>query len=59
MELKDKLNTEIYLVEHGVLLSKDDREYECYSQVYDKKNGYYDEFIGCCIGISLLCDKSL
>lgn len=44
MELKDKLNVEVYLVEHGVLLSKDDKEYEYYSKVYDEKNGYYDYY---------------
>lgn len=27
----------------GVLLTKDDEEFECYSQVYDHKYGYYDE----------------
>ena len=44
MELKDKLNTEVYLVEHGILLSKDDKEYDFYSNAYDKKNGYYDYY---------------
>ena len=33
----------IYLVECGVLLDKAHKEYEYYSQVYDKKHGFYDE----------------
>ncbi len=38
----------VYQVEVGVLLSKDDPEYESYSQVWDHKNAYYDEdFIFC------------
>lgn len=32
-----------YLVDVGVLLSKDDREFEYYAVVYDKLHGYYDE----------------
>lgn len=32
-----------YLVEVGVLLDKEDAEFECYNHVYDKKHGYYDE----------------
>ena len=31
-----------YLVDIGILLSEDDREFENYSIVYDKKYGYYD-----------------
>lgn len=32
-----------YLVEVGVLLTKEDKEFECYNHVYDKKHGYFDE----------------
>lgn len=34
-----------YKVECGVLLNLDHDEFECYSNVYDKKNAYYDEEI--------------
>lgn len=34
---------EIYLVECGVLLSKEHDEYKFYCGVYDKKHGFYDE----------------
>lgn len=43
MTLKQKLNTKVYSLETGVLLDKNDREYESYSNVYDKQNAYYDE----------------
>lgn len=33
----------LYKVEVGVLLPKTHKEYEDYSQVYDKKHAYYDE----------------
>lgn len=33
----------LYKVELGVLLKKDNHDYESYSQVYDKQHGYYDE----------------
>lgn len=33
----------IYQVEVGILLDKNDIEYDCYSNVWDHKNGYYDE----------------
>ena len=33
----------LYKVELGVLLKKDNNDYESYSQVYDKQHGYYDE----------------
>lgn len=33
----------LYKVEVGVLLDKDNTDYECYNSVYDKKNAYYDE----------------
>ena len=33
----------VYLVECGVLMNKDEKEYEFYSGVYDKKHGFYDE----------------
>ena len=32
-----------YLVDVGVLLSDDDKEYDNYAIVYDKCHGYYDE----------------
>ena len=32
-----------YLVDVGVLLTKEDEEFDCYSCVYDHKYGYYDE----------------
>ncbi|MEE1255979.1 MAG: hypothetical protein UHN47_05650 [Lachnospiraceae bacterium] len=32
-----------YLLDEGVLLTKEDAEYEAYATVYDKKYGYYDE----------------
>ena len=35
---------ECYMLEVGVLLKKEDEEFEKYSQVYDKKHGYYDEY---------------
>lgn len=38
-----KLVFNVYKVEVGVLLDKDDSEYECYSECYDKNNGYYEE----------------
>lgn len=38
--MKDK---KVYLVEWGYFLAKDSVEYEKYSNVYDKKNAYYDE----------------
>ena len=33
----------VYLIEVGVLLAKDDPEYDFYSKVYDKKHAFYDE----------------
>lgn len=32
-----------YLIDVGILLSKNDEEFESYAIVYDKKYGYYDE----------------
>ena len=32
-----------YFVEVGILLPKDNAEYDAYSQVYDKAHGFYDE----------------
>ena len=32
-----------YLLDEGVLLTKEDDEFESYANVYDKKYGYYDE----------------
>ena len=33
----------VYKVEVGVLLDKDNKDYDCYSNVYDKEHAYYDE----------------
>ena len=33
----------LFKVEVGVLLKKDNQDYESYSQVYDKQHGYYNE----------------
>lgn len=33
----------VYLVDVGTLLDKDDAEFEQYSQVYNKKYGFWDE----------------
>ncbi|MCI8749701.1 MAG: hypothetical protein HFH67_17915 [Lachnospiraceae bacterium] len=33
----------IYLLETGILLDRSDKDYESYSQVYDKQHGFYDE----------------
>ena len=33
----------IYFLETGVLLDEQNAEYEAYSDVYDKKHGFYDE----------------
>lgn len=41
----------IYKVEVGVLLSKDNEEYEDYNGVYDKQHGFYDE------NVSFFTDK--
>lgn len=32
-----------YLVDVGILLSKENKEFDFYASVYDKKHGYYDE----------------
>lgn len=32
-----------YLLDEGILLTKNDSEFESYNCVYDKKYGYYDE----------------
>ena len=34
--------TNVYLVDCGILLKPDDREFESYNMVYDKKWGYCD-----------------
>ena len=34
--------TNVYLVDCGILLKPDDREFESYNMFYDKKWGYYD-----------------
>lgn len=36
-------STRLFRLETGVLLGKDDPEYEAYSQVYTKNFGFYDE----------------
>ena len=36
------MKKEIFRAEVGLLLYKDDPEFEYYSRVYDKKYGYYD-----------------
>lgn len=33
-----------YLLEKGILLDKTSKEFDWYSQCYDKVHGYYDEF---------------
>lgn len=37
------MKKEVYFVEVGVLLNKDDEAFDCYSQAYNKKFGFYDE----------------
>ena len=32
----------VYLIDCGILLNKNDREYSFYNGVYDKKHAYYD-----------------
>lgn len=32
-----------YLVDEGILLTKEDKEFDFYACVYDKKYGYYDD----------------
>jgi hypothetical protein len=32
-----------YLLDEGVLLTKEDKDFNAYNTVYDKKYGYYDE----------------
>lgn len=34
---------DVYFVETGVLLKEDDKEYESYNSVWDKKHSFYDE----------------
>ena len=41
----------IYKVECGVLLDKDNTDYNHYNNVYDKKNSYYDEAICFCLDL--------
>lgn len=33
----------VYLIDEGILLTENDKEFESYATVYDKKYGYYDE----------------
>ena len=44
MTREEKLNVIVYHVEQGILLDKNDKEYEYYSQVYDKQHAFYDEY---------------
>lgn len=37
------MKTNVICLDVGVLLTKDDEEFDYYSQVYDHKYGYYDE----------------
>lgn len=32
-----------YLIDEGILLTEENKEFELYATVYDKKYGYYDE----------------
>ena len=45
-----KLEQTVYLEETGILLDKNDSQYDYYSQVYDKQNAYYDEYQGYALG---------
>jgi len=45
MEEKDKIT--IYKLETGMLLEREDNQYNNYNKVYDRKRGYYDyEYLG-------------
>lgn len=46
------MKCEVFRAEVGTLLTKSDPEYECYSIVYDKKNGYYDTNCGYYLSLS-------
>ena len=35
----------VYYIECGVLLDKDNGDYDCYSNVFDKKHAFYDEYV--------------
>ena len=37
------MKKELFRLDIGVLLNKDDEEFECYNQVYTKEFGFYDE----------------
>lgn len=39
----------VYILEEGILLSKDNKEYDFYGTVYDKEYGYYNE-VQCYLG---------
>lgn len=41
--MADNKKYKAYQIEVGVLLKKDDPEYECYNKVWDYKQGYYNE----------------
>lgn len=32
----------IFLIDHGAILNQNDKEFDCYNNVYDKQYGYYD-----------------
>lgn len=40
------MKKKIYQYELGILLDKDDEEYESYCNVWDKKHGYYNDEMG-------------
>jgi hypothetical protein len=39
-----KMKVELYLLDKGILLDKEDKEYNMYSVAYDKQNAYYDTY---------------
>lgn len=51
--MENYIKCEMYLYETGEFLPKNDREYECYSNVYDKEHAYYD------LGQNLILAKDL
>lgn len=49
----------IYVVEVGVLLAPDDKEFDAYSHCYDGKHGYYDEALFYVDGYLKACLEAL
>ena len=41
--MKGGINMRAYLIDEGILLTENEKGYENYATVYDKKYGYYDE----------------